>query len=670
LVSMYPSPTLLQMYVGVDVFADTVANSCAVGLFCAQYTTTTPDVIFSSVIPDTVAHQGFNTPITAPQNNRVAVANITTTTTSTGLSYIITSRYNNIGVQSVYAMPMVTKSVDNIDHGKVASFDSIAQTFKAVGTSYRSQGFDTVIDDAHEINIAGDDGVVARLTVGAGPVPLSAGNFIDQLFAQGDAVYISIYKSFGSGSTPGIFKSQALFDEQGRIISWSPWQRVAGTDDQVLFTTKNYDTGQMMYVSGQESNTIQQTTWNQTAQLESFIDAVHLNLSSGKGGVQGLMSVSNETTGIENFTLALATGYQTVVIGQTSSINSGNFTIDSPQEIVTINNSLGLDVGSVVTTTFADNGSGSNWFFMGGDDGLSVLSNDTTGITFTGSLTALDDLIDAGMSCKTVGSFKFVKKIAHDDSFLYVLTLDGVYRIALVANKFTLNNPADLNPVKVVAASYFGDFASCIDMIVDNGFMILGTTNGLYSIDLQGGLPATPQTISIPGGLPTVSRLQTISNSHLESGKGFYEHSNLYVLSIDYGTQESRLNRFAISNGQVEPIQDQLLQGQNGPLVIFDIMYNNLFIDGFFGFVTSYKMGEVLPRLTYVKAGLQGGKSSSQSLLPKQTNNFSAVTSERIGLFSPVASKNKDYFGFVGMVSDYGSGALIVAAEFGLFVQA
>lgn len=661
LIALYPSPiTALQMYVGLDVSASVGAGSQAVGLFAAKANpkteSTAPSVTFSSVLPDLVASAGLQTPVSASANRRVAVSNITTTTTSTGLSYFITGRYDGIGRQSVYAMPMVTMADNSSDNGKIARFDSIAQTFKIIGSTYRVQGFNEVIDDANEINISGVAAVTTRLQVGAGPVPLNTGQFINQLVAQGDAVYITIQTPFAVGSTPGMFKSQALFDAQGRIMSWSPWQRVAGTDDQMLFAIKNRTTDATMYVSGATSDTITQTTWNNTTSQTSFIAAVGSAMQKDNGGVQGLVSVSNNTTDLAGFPLLVATGNQAVVIGQTGSMSGGNIIIDSPQNVITINDSLNLNIGSVVTATFANqSGVDNNWLFMGGDNGLAVLSNDMTGIGFNGQLTSLASLTASGMSCKILGNFKFVKKIASDANFLYVMTLDGVYRIALAANKFTLISPEALDAQTVVFASTIDRYASCTDMLVDNNLMLLGTTSGLYSLNVSGGLPATPVSISIPGGLSTVSRMVTISNN-VNFYQKFYVSSNLYVLSINYGVQQARLNRFTITNGTITAIEDQLLEGQNGPLLIFDYMSNNIFIDGSLGFATSYRIGSIPPALKYMEYTLQAGNSSTQTLLKYHTANVSIAS---------VLSS----LGITTVARDYASGCLMLAADFGLLTD-
>ena len=217
---------------------------------------------------------------------------------------------------------------------------------------------------------------------------------------------------------------------------------------------------------------------------------------------------------------------QAVVLAQTGSLQDDNLVIQDPQTVVTLQQDNGLAIGSVVAATFAaDSVNSHTWLFMGGSNGLAVLSDDDTGIGFTGELGSLAALLLGQQSCKTVGNFSFVKKVATDNNFIYVLTPSAVYRIALDANKFKLIPSQSLDVEIVVEASAINAFASCTDMLVDNNLILLGTTSGFYTVDVSGGLPAQPVMVTIPQGLSTVSRLTTISNN--SNYLNIYLHLNI-----------------------------------------------------------------------------------------------------------------------------------------------
>jgi|GEM_PF-859169 len=667
-VAMHPSGT--KMYVGLDVISGTVGTDCAVGLFTVTGTNSTDEVAGTltpaSVLPDSVAQDTGVTTVVSVQgaNKQVAIRNVTTTYTSTGFGYLIVSRDAGTGgsLQSIYAMPMVTMPSTNSDFGKIAKFDSVETLFKLIGVVYRQQGFSEIIDDASEINIHGSSTVVDRLLVGGTIPPVAAGQHVKQLIAQGDSVYIVIQDEFGVGTTPGIFTSQALFDDTGRIASWTRWQRVVGTDDQVLFAMNNKVSGSTMFVSAPVSattpvfDTIQQTTWNSNSTLEAFSSKVTSYLPKNNGGVQGNFPFPSNTSGFTatniEVSLLVTTGNGNVLVAQTGYLDSGNFkTLSQTADTsILIDSSLGLSIGSVVAAAFGNAGATANWLFMGGDQGLSVLSQDDgAGFDTLPNTDAAAYLIAAGQTCKTIGNFKFVKKIVNAGSHLYVMTQNSVYKIAVNQNKFKATNPAALDPVEIVRAADLAPFAYCVDMIVDSsGFILLGTTAGLYSI-LNDDVTITP--IAVPEGLANISKIQAISNS--TNINNFYASSNLYILSIDYVTEQARLNRFVITNGVLTPIQDQLLQGQDGPLLIFDYMSNNMFIDGSFGYATAYKMGTQPAAVTYLQYTLRGGVSGRHAGLKDTTSSVS---------IAPIAQSKS----ITTINRDFASGSLMLAADFGL----
>lgn len=665
-VVFYPIAQNIQMYTGLDVTAS--SRGQAVGLFLSQanlaYNQTPASVAFNSIVPDIVASAGIQTPLSTTSSHRICVADITTTVTSTGLSYLLNSRYDESEQQFVYAMPLVTMANNSEHNGKIADFNEINQQFKISGVNYRVQGFNQLLDDPEQINIAGTVPVVKRILVGAGPVPLVAGQFIKQLVAQGDAAYITIQEPFAPGCKPGMFKSQALFDVQGRIQSWTPWQRVGGTDDQMVFAIKNRITDATMYIGGSTSQNIVQTTWNNAGPLADFMMQAQNSLQLKQGGIQGIMSFPSSTEGFTalpdaQVSLIAATGNGAVIIGQTGKLVHETFQIldETTESSIVLDASLGLDIGSVVTAGFGNDASGNNWLFMAGDGGLAVLSQaDGTGFETLPNDAAAQYLIAHGQTCKTLGSFRFVKKIVANDTYVYVMTQDAVYRFFALSDKFRQHNPAPLAAELVFSVRDLASNAYCTDMVVSHATVFLGTTAGLYSIDLLYGMPGIITAIPIPGGLSTVSRLQLISDRVLTFIPDDYRIGNLYVLSIDYSLQQAVLNRFNVENEVVTPVEDQLLQGQDGPLLIFDTMPHDMFIDGALGFVTSYRIRSLPPVMKYLQYTLQAGKSSTQILLKANTTNL-AITSVLNSL------------GISALTREFATGALIIGTNFGLLAD-
>lgn len=673
-VAMYPSGNRLGMYVGLDVTAaNTASADRAVGLFTATGVNSVTggdpgSLTYSSVIANDVVGQAVATPVSGLRNEQVAVRNVSTGYTSTGLGYLFVARDNGAGgAQSIYAMPMITMPTTNENFGKIGAFDSVETVFEISGVTYRTQGFSEPIAVASEIDIAGSATVTKRILVGGGVVP-DADGYIEQLSVQGDSVYVTIQEPFATGTTPGMFKSDALFDESGRIMAWTRWQRVSGSQDQMLFAIKNRSSSATMFVSGSNSDTIQQTTWNGTGDFEALVTKTTSYLPKPQGGAQGMIPFPSTTEGFTTadvqVSLVALTGNSNVIIAQTGQLDIPTQTFQilpqTPSTSIVLDDSLGLDIGSVVTAAFGNDAAGENWLFMGGDSGLSVLSHvNGTGFATLPNSGAAASLIDSDQTCKTVGNFTFVKKIVNDGTYIYVMTNEAVYRFLALSTKFTATSPADLGAELIISASQLNQYAYCLDMLVDQGVILLGTTAGLFSINVRTAVPGIITAISIPGGLPAISKIQAISYPTSGFGAtdyGFYSLSNLYVLSIDFATEQARLNRFVIVNGVATPIEDQLLQGQDGPLVIFDYMSNNMFIDGTLGFMTSYRINNQPPVVKYLQYTLQAGRSGRHFNLSNATTNIS---------IAPVLNS----LGITGIERDFASGSLLMAADFGLLAD-
>src|SRR5690606_3327499 len=101
----------------------------------------------------------------------------------------------------------------------------------------------------------------------------------------------------------------------------------------------------------------------------------------------------------------------------------------------------------------------------GGVSGLKVLVNNL-GVTKRGNFESVADFHD-GQTWKSVGDFRYIKKLMWNETFLYVLTPTALYQISLDANKFIENPTAELNPIKIVAASDISISSYLLDFIID-----------------------------------------------------------------------------------------------------------------------------------------------------------------------------------------------------------
>ena len=605
-----------NVYVGLDVSAD--GGGQAANVIISRGLT------FDSIATDAVVQGGKDTVISANSSNRTRATNIASMTTSTSLSYLIVARDvgPGLGAQSIYAVPLVAKRGENF--GKVADISSIVNNFrKNSPTLFIERFFDTALTDPDQIDhLTGTSEVTERLTVGQGPPPLATNELIKDLYVVGDSVYIVIDQDYATNQQPGTFYSQAIFAADGHIISWTPWKRVLGSDEPMLYSSVSKNTSSGFYVSstGTDFKKVVQTQWLPNGNLSPFFHAAQGPL----GGTQGLFNFPQSTPGFNNaLSMLIATGLNAVTIGQTGFVDGGHFKV-KPMDNDDVVSFAVNDNQALVAAEIAHDGSGDHWLFAGGVSGLAVLV-DSTGVTWNGTLSNVGDL-NTGQEWQQVGNFEFIKKLVWDDTYIYILTSKALYRIDLDKDKFS-DTPIALDVVTILESTQLSSNPYLLDIIIDNGFCILGTTQGMYSFNVAatGGVTDTVK-ISVADGNPAISQLLAISDS-LEPQRSFKTNSNLYVLNNTFGSQQAKVHRFAIQDSSIEPFNDALLNNSSSPngiatsFVRFNQYVNHYFTNGSWNFASSYFLGvnqpstTVSPVMLQLFAGIKNGRSSSEIIL-------------------------------------------------------
>lgn len=633
-------------YAGVQARANNGgATATGVMIVNTVLTNTTYSLTFTPIAESSVISASFNTVISAPTNQSIRIKNISAMTTSTSLNYLIVARDNGVGPQAIYAAPLVSKPGEG--YGQIADFTQIANTFGTNPPSFFQRYFDTPLTNPAQIQIGG--AYAEQITVGGGTIPLAHGN-IENLYTVGDSVYIVIGSPYATGTQPGTFRSQAIFAQDGHIISWTPWARVLGSDNPMLYSSVSNTSTSNFYVSdptgaGTTFNTVVQTQWTAYQNLSTMFQ-----YSAGaQGGIQGIFNFGQSTPGFNNaMSLLTTTGFNNVTIGQTGAISGGNFQIlnMNTSDVVSFNNINNSQ--ALVALELAHNGA-NHWLFTGGVTGLHVLTDNTTGCTKNGNFTSVTNF-NAGQTWKQVGDFSYIKKLVWDETFLYVLTPTAIYQIALDPNKFTENPTVALSPVTIISSSNLSRNPYFLDLIIDRGFCIVGTTQGLYSFSTTSGAATNITNIAIPDGLAAVSQLLAISNNAIPQSN-FKTTSNLFVLNNSFGTQQTRLNRFSITNETIEPFNDAILNNNTNPngiptsFIKFNQYVSNYFTDGSWNLASNYFLGVTQPKgvqspsLLQIYGGVKNGQSSSHIILHvssayvpvqflKQTNMFLGIACE------------------------------------------
>ncbi len=537
-------------------------------------------------------------------NAFTSIAKVRTLHTSTNLSYLLTVGGNGdtaSTAQMVYALPLVNGVVSTEQFGTLANKNaapSLTTNPKIpYQVYYRSLNVPAAVP-ADMTRATDPAAVVGGMAVPSGP--------ISDIYVRGDTVFVAVGMTANPAQLPGIYYSQALFDNTGKIKDWTLWQRAAGTTAATFGAVMEPQVGNFIYMTGATQdtvNTINSTLWgvgsdNMSAQLVRQLGTV---LEPSNGGIEQLVDKQDSAPGLANISLLLAMGGSTIALAQTGNVVSGvlhptatdwpivsfedgiinqtlPISVDTPI-IVSITGGVLSDIQKLVAAEVATNGAANTmgWLFAGGTHGVAVLSDDAgngwntaTGLgpNFVG--------LQAGMSFKQFGSYKFVRKIVYDSNYLYILTDTQLDRIDL-----SQANPGlgEFTPVTIATNTQLvagtGSFSDCM---ISGPFALLGTTSGLLRVGNGADIRTALSTQEVGWQFtPPVEGTQAVYQivPFTKTGKSsdatnpLFNGANVYVLNTYAGKERAQITRFTIAP-VTDGIRDTTIQ------VIPDMYVNNI----------------------------------------------------------------------------------------------
>ena len=125
--------------------------------------------------------------------------------------------------------------------------------------------------------------------VQVGNGPMTEGD-IASIMAYSDAVY-AIVRNADVGHKAGIFHSQALFDNLGRIKGGHSWRRVSSVD-QIFGAVLSQHTGNITMLTGTHADniyTVERTNWSNDS--NNLVQWLNTMFSADRGGIQGLFDI-------------------------------------------------------------------------------------------------------------------------------------------------------------------------------------------------------------------------------------------------------------------------------------------------------------------------------------------------------------------------------------------
>lgn len=590
-VSMYWDESLKMLYVGLQIVGGAAVGDG--GRSIALFGDANQGFVFNRpvIAPSSAFTLGLEREIVGAisPNAQVSANIVRTMLTSTNCNYLIVQGDNgaaNLTQQVVNALPLVNVPSNPLIHGTVAD--------KTQSPNLITGGF--TIPATTPTGMTLDTDLAAQ--VGGGVLLAGA---ITDMFVRGDTVFVTVFTA-SVNQLPGMFYSQAIFDANGAIKSWTDWARVAGSIDQntqlvdqVYAGTLDFD-GDFTTITGTSVDalfTVKRTIWG-TDDKDGLLGGTVNNDAVGlvqmmsalfpinNAGVQGFVNFQPATPGLTNISLLVATGLNQVSLIETGSVtagvlgfNFGDFLANSEifpdgtitqnlpvggatTRVVTISGGVLNKIGPVVCAEIAADtlgGADNAWLAVGGVGGLAILA-DASGDGWSESAGLGPNFagLVSGMSFKQVGNYSFVRKLLCDDNFLYVLTDKQLDVIDLNASNFSTGSSVSFTLATLPALGLQNN-DTLIDFIVSNKFALLATSKGLFRVgdskniaQAQNPYDAGWTPVPLPQTVGPATQLFPITSSGRSQDFATDGGSNVYVLNAYVGSNEAQLARYTVSD--------------------------------------------------------------------------------------------------------------------------
>lgn len=567
-ITIHYDNTLNRFFVGLRGKVNATGGTFLSGLLVGRLDTN--KLILESFIPSSAVDPNTATDkIAAMYRNPaidevVAIHKIKTMHTSTGKSYVIVNGniYADAGSiinTEVFAMPLVHKqysdsTITNEILGKAAKKTSVSQ--------------EEIVSAVTEITTKAEVPAI----IGKGVTAAD----IEDMFVVGDSVFVCL--AHADKNKQGIFQSSALFDNNGLIQSWTPWQRVMGNAEVAFGGAMDQTIGNYWYLTTGTNprDTVKITQWGKgdDTLLGKERERLATTFPQDKAGIHQLFNFDEKTTGFETdeFSMMVATGYDTISLVQTGKVDTGLFVPTIETDFATNNFEKKFEKDSVLKTVgpiccaevSRSSTAAEGWLFVGGYNGLAVLRT-VAGTGWTTLANVTTDL--TSFSFKKIGTFKNVHKVVCDGTNLYVMTPTKLYRIDMAAAKFDDAETAPLGATEIATTTQVcgNTNHSFLDFTISSKLCLLATTNGLFRISNGEDIATTgsPSWIEIQNTInnTTYSLGPVININTLSYEKGsFASGGNVYVLQGNMSVDLATVFRFNVADTSATAVSDTTVQ--------------------------------------------------------------------------------------------------------------
>lgn len=496
-------------------------------------------------------------------NAHVAIRGVSSLYTSTMLNYVIVlggPADDTVYQQGIYALPLINKKnmngqvleKDFAIHATVASRHALPELVLSDDERPRLLGRRFVQPALNSEDMPCMDD--ASVAVGGGQIT----GAVKEIFVRGDAVFAVVNATQEDKS--GIFYSRALFDEWGKIKTWTCWQPVTKTEGTLLGYTIDMHTGNsgLIQYNSQKSACVKQLTWGLTASNTVGAVVAHINehLAYSREGIESLFDLPVNNTN----SLMVACSKSQLYI---APIDAQQFitptVIETPECIA--------KVGHITSAVLMPINSGIH-LLIGGSRGLAIVK-DAIHEPRNTTINKFFDLHDNkfhSLKLGSLGSYRFIRKLIVDHDYLYVLTDKKVDRIDLKRSNFD-SGSLSVTTIADVESLQLGVYGAFFDLLVSYKAAFLATSQGLFRIGNGKDIAAVQNTFDaqwvrllISQEHESVERIHAISKTGNPQDICSKDPGNIYVLSCSRKMNQMYLYRFSVGNAETEKVTDALVQ--------------------------------------------------------------------------------------------------------------
>lgn len=632
-------------------------------------------LIVQSIAPDSALLNSCKIISTDKPNCQLSIDKVRTMFTRTYLNYLIVVKDK----KEVYAMPLVNNTGSEF-HGCLADVNSENINVFTKGLPHRfltrtflnSAKTDKDLYDQQDL----------RAKVGCHNLDSK----ITDIEVSGDTVFVSVKDD--SDIKSGIFQSQALFDDSGKIIGWTKWKRAALEPENIKGFSFNPITADFWSIS---DNNVLKTSWTHgQTDIEKLISREFLKELSGVFSLTEFDYNSkglNKDTG-DRLAFMVLTGFNKVGLIQTacdvnnifterlSNISEENFVSFKDGAIADLkdyNNLSGIfisgadlnKIGTINSSIIVSDDKYA-WLLVSGSNGIAILcKEDGSGWPLNPGLSkGFKEL--SNMSFKYIEDYKSVVKIYATENRLYILTEKELNRINLdletIANiiqkkDYTVSNLAQVSTNNLSDVEIFSDF------LIEEPIALLATSNGFFrsgdSIDISlitNDLASNWTLIDMPEPVGTIfgngPATRIFSTPSFIKGKNKYR--NIYLLNAYSGYEQAQIYRYAlslennkVSRNSVLLFQDIFIKDKPTFFVNLEDYRNYIYFDGAVSSASRSSFMSESPKIF---------------LLP-----YNLKSSQRFGARNLISlNLGLDNYKTIGQLSKSVSGAFIVYGDFGI----